>query len=201
MWWRLLSALPEAKIRDFLVVNPNITGYVTPGGGAGAGPSWHGRSGVHTHMTNTRITDPEIFERRYPVRCGRAECLPSCATHKAVYSFGSEWRGLLHKISRILLSTAGCTDDVMMCREKDSRAFEVLTLLCVALQVAMRQFKLRPDSGGDGRWRGGDGIIREVGSLLDGSRFWPAHCEVDSRLSMWTSRPGTTLLVAADGSS
>lgn len=26
-----------------------------------------GRSGVHTHMTNTRITDPEILERRYPV--------------------------------------------------------------------------------------------------------------------------------------
>ncbi|KAJ3217826.1 hypothetical protein HDU67_007243 [Dinochytrium kinnereticum] len=36
-------------------------------GGAGAGPSWDGRSGVHTHMTNTRITDPEILERRYPV--------------------------------------------------------------------------------------------------------------------------------------
>lgn len=31
------------------------------------GPTWNGRSGVHTHMTNTRITDPEIFERRYPV--------------------------------------------------------------------------------------------------------------------------------------
>jgi len=41
--------------------------YETIGGGAGAGPDWHGRSGVHTHMTNTRITDPEILERRYPV--------------------------------------------------------------------------------------------------------------------------------------
>ena len=30
--------------------------YETIAGGAGAGPSWHGRSGVHTHMTNTRIT-------------------------------------------------------------------------------------------------------------------------------------------------
>ena len=28
------------------------------------GPTWHGRSGVHSHMTNTRITDPEILERR-----------------------------------------------------------------------------------------------------------------------------------------
>ncbi|BGP29500.1 hypothetical protein JCM10296v2_001239 [Rhodotorula toruloides] len=35
-------------------------------GGSGAGPTWEGTSGVHTHMTNTRITDPEILERRYP---------------------------------------------------------------------------------------------------------------------------------------
>ena len=41
--------------------------YETIAGGAGAGPSWEGRSGVHTHCTNTRITDPEILERRYPV--------------------------------------------------------------------------------------------------------------------------------------
>ncbi|KAI0129706.1 Hydantoinase B/oxoprolinase-domain-containing protein [Xylariales sp. AK1849] len=36
-------------------------------GGSGAGPGWHGTSGVHIHMTNTRITDPEILEKRYPV--------------------------------------------------------------------------------------------------------------------------------------
>ncbi|KAH7029893.1 hydantoinase [Microdochium trichocladiopsis] len=41
--------------------------YETIGGGAGAGPSWDGTSGVHTHMTNTRITDPEVLEKRYPV--------------------------------------------------------------------------------------------------------------------------------------
>ena len=41
--------------------------YETIAGGAGAGPHWHGCSAVHTHMTNTRITDPEILERRYPV--------------------------------------------------------------------------------------------------------------------------------------
>jgi 5-oxoprolinase (ATP-hydrolysing) len=41
--------------------------YETIAGGAGAGPGWHGASGVHTHLTNTRITDPEIFEKRYPV--------------------------------------------------------------------------------------------------------------------------------------
>ncbi|XP_018407362.1 PREDICTED: 5-oxoprolinase [Cyphomyrmex costatus] len=51
--------------------------YETVAGGSGAGPTWHGRSAVHTHMTNTRITDPEILELRYPIilnrfsiRCG-----------------------------------------------------------------------------------------------------------------------------------
>jgi len=68
--------------------------YETIAGGAGAGPGWHGRSGVHTHMTNTRITDTEILERRYP--------------------------------------------------------------------VVVKSFMLRPNSGGDGTWKGGDGIIREL---------------------------------------
>jgi 5-oxoprolinase (ATP-hydrolysing) len=42
--------------------------YETIGGGAGAGPDFAGASGVHVHMTNTRITDPEVLELRYPVR-------------------------------------------------------------------------------------------------------------------------------------
>jgi 5-oxoprolinase (ATP-hydrolysing) len=42
--------------------------YETIAGGAGAGPSYHGASGVHTHMTNTRITDAEVLESRFPVR-------------------------------------------------------------------------------------------------------------------------------------
>ena len=40
--------------------------YETIAGGAGAGPAWNGADGVHTHMTNTHITDPEILEKRYP---------------------------------------------------------------------------------------------------------------------------------------
>ncbi|KAG6837392.1 hypothetical protein H0H93_010010 [Arthromyces matolae] len=39
----------------------------TIAGGSGAGPGWHGTDGVHTHITNTRIGDVEILERRYPV--------------------------------------------------------------------------------------------------------------------------------------
>ncbi|KAJ3537034.1 hypothetical protein NMY22_g5771 [Coprinellus aureogranulatus] len=48
----------------------NVTGwgyYETIAGGSGAGPGWHGTDGVHTHITNTRIGDVEILERRYPV--------------------------------------------------------------------------------------------------------------------------------------
>jgi 5-oxoprolinase (ATP-hydrolysing) len=41
--------------------------YETICGGAGAGPGFHGAHAVHTHMTNTRITDPEVLEHRYPV--------------------------------------------------------------------------------------------------------------------------------------
>ncbi|OTB09144.1 hypothetical protein M426DRAFT_316435 [Hypoxylon sp. CI-4A] len=50
----------EAAVRGFGY-------YETIAGGSGAGPDWEGTSGVHTHMTNTRITDSEVFERRYPV--------------------------------------------------------------------------------------------------------------------------------------
>lgn len=41
--------------------------YETIAGGSGAGETWKGKHGVHTHMTNTRITDTEILEDRYPV--------------------------------------------------------------------------------------------------------------------------------------
>lgn len=41
--------------------------YETVAGGSGAGPGWNGTGGVHSHMTNTRITDPEILETRYPI--------------------------------------------------------------------------------------------------------------------------------------
>lgn len=45
---------------------PGYGYYETIAGGSGAGPTWRGTDGVHVHMTNTRITDVEVFERRYP---------------------------------------------------------------------------------------------------------------------------------------
>lgn len=68
--------------------------YETVAGGSGAGPGWEGTGGVHTHMTNTRITDVEIVERRYP--------------------------------------------------------------------MLVTKFSLRAGSGGRGKWKGGDGVTREL---------------------------------------
>jgi 5-oxoprolinase (ATP-hydrolysing) len=78
--------------------------YETIAGGSGAGPSWQGQSGVHTHMTNTRITDPEVFEKRYP---------------------------------------------------------------CI-----LRQFGLRQNSGGKGKYNGGEGTIRDIEFRL------PVQCSI-----------------------
>jgi 5-oxoprolinase (ATP-hydrolysing) len=61
-------ASAQATMNNFLFGNDKYQYYETICGGAGAGKNFHGCSAVHTHMTNTRITDPEILELRYPVR-------------------------------------------------------------------------------------------------------------------------------------
>lgn len=55
--------------------------YETIAGGSGAGPTWNGTSGVQCHMTNTRMTDPEIFEQRYPVLLHRSHSHPFSSSH------------------------------------------------------------------------------------------------------------------------
>jgi 5-oxoprolinase (ATP-hydrolysing) len=89
-----LCAASQGCMNNLAFGNEQFGYYETIGGGSGAGPHWHGFSGVHTHMTNTRITDPEIFESRYP--------------------------------------------------------------------VLLREFSLRKQSGGAGRFHGGDGLVREI---------------------------------------
>ncbi len=89
-----ICACGQGTMNNTLFGDDSFGYYETVGGGAGAGPGFAGASGVHTHMTNTRITDPEVLEHRYPVRVER--------------------------------------------------------------------FALRPGSGGSGRWRGGDGLRREL---------------------------------------
>jgi 5-oxoprolinase (ATP-hydrolysing) len=84
----------QGTMNNLTFGNERFGYYETIGGGAGAGPGFAGASGVHTHMTNTRITDPEVLESRFPVR--------------------------------------------------------------------VREFALRSDSGGAGKWPGGDGLVREL---------------------------------------
>ncbi|OQD72560.1 hypothetical protein PENDEC_c020G01208 [Penicillium decumbens] len=57
---------PKLDPKTGAVITPGFGYYETIAGGSGAGPTWKGESGVHVHMTNTRITDPEILEKRYP---------------------------------------------------------------------------------------------------------------------------------------
>lgn len=65
------AAASQGTMNNFLFGNARHQYYETICGGAGAGPGFAGASAVHTHMTNTRITDPEILEMRYPVRLER----------------------------------------------------------------------------------------------------------------------------------
>jgi len=89
-----LAACSQGTMNNVSFGDETFGYYETVAGGSGAGDGFDGTSGVHTHMTNTRITDPEVLEHRYPVR--------------------------LHR------------------------------------------FAIRRGSGGRGRWRGGDGLVRDI---------------------------------------
>ena len=54
-------------MNNFTFGNDTYQYYETICGGSGAGATFPGTSAVHTHMTNSRLTDPEILEHRYPV--------------------------------------------------------------------------------------------------------------------------------------
>ncbi|HEX6750101.1 MAG TPA: hydantoinase B/oxoprolinase family protein [Longimicrobium sp.] len=66
-----LVACSQGTMNNVLWGTDHFGYYETVCGGAGAGPGWDGAGPVHTHMTNTRITDPEVVEHRYPVRVER----------------------------------------------------------------------------------------------------------------------------------
>jgi 5-oxoprolinase (ATP-hydrolysing) len=87
-------AAGQGTMNNLIFGNERFQYYETIAGGSGAGPGFDGADGVHVHMTNTRITDPEVLEARCPVR--------------------------------------------------------------------LRRFEIRRGSGGSGRHRGGDGVVREI---------------------------------------
>jgi 5-oxoprolinase (ATP-hydrolysing) len=129
-----LAACSQGTMNNVLFGNDRFGYYETVCGGAGAGPSWDGASGVHTHMTNTRITDPELLEHRYPVRLDR--------------------------------------------------------------------FALRPGSGGAGRHRGGDGVVRELTFLAPMALSLLTQHRVERPYGMAggePGQPGRQILVRAGG--
>jgi 5-oxoprolinase (ATP-hydrolysing) len=58
----------QGTMNNFVYGNDTYQNYETICGGTGAGDGFDGTSAVHSHMTNTRMTDPEVLETRFPVR-------------------------------------------------------------------------------------------------------------------------------------
>ncbi len=65
------AAASQGTMNNLVFGSDRFGYYETLCGGAGAGPDFPGADAVHTHMTNTRITDVEILEHRYPVHMHR----------------------------------------------------------------------------------------------------------------------------------
>lgn len=63
-----VGAESQGTMNNLLFGNDSFGYYETIGGGSGATSCAEGASGVHVHMTNTAITDPEVLEYRFPVR-------------------------------------------------------------------------------------------------------------------------------------
>ena len=61
-------AAGQGTMNNFVYGNDRLQNYETICGGTGAGPDFDGTDAVHSHMTNTRMTDPEVLEFRFPVR-------------------------------------------------------------------------------------------------------------------------------------
>ncbi len=64
-------AAGQGTMNNFVWGNARFQNYETIAGGTGAGPGFAGCDAVQSHMTNTRMTDPEVLERRFPVRLER----------------------------------------------------------------------------------------------------------------------------------
>jgi len=62
------KAASQGTMNNLTFGNASFGYYETIGGGEGGSSRRAGQSGIHTHMTNTRITDPEVLETRFPVR-------------------------------------------------------------------------------------------------------------------------------------
>jgi N-methylhydantoinase B len=63
-----VMAASQGTMNNFTFGNEKYQYYETICGGSGAGMNFHGTDAIHTHMTNSRLTDPEVLETRYPIQ-------------------------------------------------------------------------------------------------------------------------------------
>ncbi|MCY2984697.1 MAG: aminotransferase class V-fold PLP-dependent enzyme [Planctomycetota bacterium] len=89
-----LAAASQGTMNNFLFGDSRFGYYETIGGGTGATSSSAGEDAVHSHMTNTRLTDVEVLEKRYPVRLVRFE-IRKGSGGRGLHSGGS---GLIRQI-------------------------------------------------------------------------------------------------------
>jgi 5-oxoprolinase (ATP-hydrolysing) len=68
-----LMAASQGTMNNFTFGNDRYQYYETICGGSGAGPGFCGTDAIQTHMTNSRLTDPEVLELRFPVLLDRFE--------------------------------------------------------------------------------------------------------------------------------
>jgi len=81
-----VMAAAQCTMNNFTFGNAQYQYYETIAGGSGAGPEFAGTGVVQTHMTNSRLTDPEVLEFRFPVRLESYEI-------RAGSGGAGQWRG------------------------------------------------------------------------------------------------------------
>jgi N-methylhydantoinase B len=97
-----VMAASQGTMNNFTFGNEQYQYYETICGGSGAGINFNGTDGVHTHMTNSRLTDPEVLETRYPVQVESFSLRPESGG-KGKYSGGN---GVIRRIKFLEPMTA-----------------------------------------------------------------------------------------------
>ena len=98
-----VMAASQGTMNNFTFGNSKYQYYETICGGAGAGANFQGTDSIHTHMTNSLITDPEVLESRYPVML-ESFSLRFDSGGKGKYSGGN---GVIRKVRFLESMTAG----------------------------------------------------------------------------------------------
>ncbi|HEY9705969.1 MAG TPA: hydantoinase B/oxoprolinase family protein, partial [Allocoleopsis sp.] len=98
-----IMAGSQGTMNNFTFGNHKYQYYETICGGSGAGINYHGTDAVQTHMTNSRLTDPEVLEMRFPVMVENF-CIRENSGGKGLYNGGN---GVIREIRFLAEMTAG----------------------------------------------------------------------------------------------